>query len=282
MSAPDDALLAEADELAGLPPDEFTAARNARAKQVRTDDRELARRIGELRKPSAAAWLVNQIVRHRPDRVDELLALGAELRAAQADLDARELTRLARERRALVQAVAREAGALADELGHPVREGVLGEVAETLQAGMTDASAEAAVRSGRLIRALEAIGTDVDLDGALMAGEAASLARPVPESDAASDRAEHLVAERRRAEAEAEVAERQADEASDRLEAARAETERARRARDDLTARLEQLEAELDRAERDLHEAERGIRPLEREAASARRRAEAARAALDD
>ncbi|MDT7789635.1 MAG: hypothetical protein QOF58_8054, partial [Pseudonocardiales bacterium] len=39
-----------ADELYGLPPKEFTAARNAAAKQA--DDKDLAKAIADLRKPT--------------------------------------------------------------------------------------------------------------------------------------------------------------------------------------------------------------------------------------
>ena len=70
-----DALTAAADELYALVPEEFTAARNARAKDVKVDDRALSQRIGEFRKPSPAAWILNQLVREQPDAVDELLDL---------------------------------------------------------------------------------------------------------------------------------------------------------------------------------------------------------------
>ncbi|WP_308799041.1 hypothetical protein [Agromyces silvae] len=311
-----------ADELYGLLPDEFTAARNARAKQVRLDDRALANAVAELRRPSPAAWLVNQLVRHRADQLDELLRLGEQLQAAQADLDAASLTALARERRKVVGALARDAGRLADELGNAVRGPVLDEVAETLQAGMTDASAATAVRSGRLVRGLEAIGTEVDLDGAVAGGIAprggASRAtsrrtEPAPpdevgerrarkrqeehesererearersEREAAErERAERARAERRADEAEARAvtAEQAAAEASDRLDAAHEAADRAAATRDDLEAQLRELESRLTAAERDLAEAERAVRPLEREHDRAARAAEEARAAADE
>ncbi|MDR5699685.1 hypothetical protein [Agromyces aerolatus] len=317
----DDALAEVADELYGLPPDEFTAARNARARRLKIDDRVLAKTVSELRRPSPAAWLVNQLVRHRADQLDELLQLGAQLQAAQADLDAASLTALARERRKVVSALARDAGRLADELGNPVRGAVLDEVAETLQAGMTDASAADAVRSGCLVRGLEAIGTEVDLEGAVAGGIEARAgagrstsrrAAPAPDEvgarrarkrqeeheserereareraereEAERERAERARAERRAAEAEerAVTAERAAAEASDRLDEAHEGADRAAAARDDLETQLRDLESRLAAAERRLADAERAVRPLEREHDRAARAAEEARSAADE
>src|SRR6478735_4794190 len=47
-------------ELYSLPPDDFTAARNARAA---ASDRALAARVKTLRKPTAAAWAVDLLAR---------------------------------------------------------------------------------------------------------------------------------------------------------------------------------------------------------------------------
>jgi hypothetical protein len=308
-----------ADELYALLPDVFTAARNARAKRMRLDDRELAKAVAELRRPSPAAWLVNQLVRHRPDQLEQLLQLGEQLREAQADLDAATLTALARERRKVVGALARDAGRLAAELGNEVRGPVTDAVAETLQAAMTDSSAADAVRTGRLVRGLEAIGTEVDLDGAVAGGSeprsktsARSTRTPArdevaerrerkrreeAESDEereAREREEAKQAERERAareraeraaakaEERAVAAEQAAAEASARLDDAHAAADRAAETRDDLEAQLRELESRLSAAERDLADAERAVRPLERDHDRASRAADEARAAADE
>jgi hypothetical protein len=55
---------AEAERLYGLPLDEFTAARDARARELRRDgEREKAAEVAALRKPVLAAWLVNMLAR---------------------------------------------------------------------------------------------------------------------------------------------------------------------------------------------------------------------------
>ncbi|MDD9205173.1 transposase, partial [Georgenia sp. 10Sc9-8] len=98
-------LLDVASELYGLRPTEFTQARNERARKLRADgDRDLARAVTALRKPSVAAWTVNMIVRHMAERVEDLLELGAQLRAAQDNLDATQLRELNKQRRQLTAA----------------------------------------------------------------------------------------------------------------------------------------------------------------------------------
>ena len=52
---PGDALDAIAAELYCLLPDEFTAARNERGRAARGDDRDLAARIQDLKRPSPPA-----------------------------------------------------------------------------------------------------------------------------------------------------------------------------------------------------------------------------------
>jgi len=269
----DDALDDVADALYALLPDEFTSARNARANQLRADDRALAKAVGELRRPSPAAWLTNQLVRHRADELEELLQLGEQLRAAQADLDAAALTALARERRKVVGALARDAGRLADALGNAVRAPVVDEVAETLQAAMTDASAADAVRSGRLVRALEAVGTEVDLDGAVAGGtpgprRAARTGRSSSRGGAAAangDAPRDEVGARR-------ARKRQEDRETDREHAARERAEREQAERD---------RAARERAERRTAEAEARAVSAEETAAEASDRLDDAHAAAD-
>jgi hypothetical protein len=85
--ADDDDLPPGADELYGLPLEEFVAERGALAKRLRADgDREGATRVAALRKPSVAAWTVNQLVRSRRADVAAFTEAAEALRAAQAAL----------------------------------------------------------------------------------------------------------------------------------------------------------------------------------------------------
>ena len=293
----DDTFADIANELYELPPDAFTAARNARARELRGSDRALADAVGELRRPSAPAWLVNQLARRRSDELAQLLQLGEQLREAQAELDASVLVALAKERRKVVRALANDAGALAEELGHPVRGPVLDDVAATLQAAMTDAAASDAVLTGRLTRSLEAIGTEVDLTDAVAAWSGSDgstrSSRPAPRDEVGERRAKKQqkadeaeaakrAAEIAEADEKASAAEATADEASARLDDAHASVEKATSARDDVKAALQELERRLTDAERALAAAEHDVVEREREHEAAARAAETARAAAEE
>ena len=78
-------LLEIADELYGLALAEFTPARDALVKELKAEDAALARQVKTLRKPSLAAWVVNLLVRRETEQVDQVIAVGAALRQAQAE-----------------------------------------------------------------------------------------------------------------------------------------------------------------------------------------------------
>ena len=75
----------EADDLYGLPDDEFTSARDALAKRLRGEKRrEEADAVKALRRPSVAAAAINRAVREHG--ADDLLAAGEALREAHEAL----------------------------------------------------------------------------------------------------------------------------------------------------------------------------------------------------
>ena len=78
-----DPLAREQLKLYGLPQAEFTAARNARAKELRKDDPELAATVAALPKPTAAAAALNELVREDPSEARALIQSGKRLREAQ-------------------------------------------------------------------------------------------------------------------------------------------------------------------------------------------------------
>jgi DNA repair exonuclease SbcCD ATPase subunit len=96
-------LLAVAEELYGLPLAEFTAARDARARELK--GKPLAAPVKALRKPSTAAWVVDLLVRRENDQVAQMLEVGQALRAAQDGMDAAALRELTRQRRKLTAAL---------------------------------------------------------------------------------------------------------------------------------------------------------------------------------
>lgn len=287
-----DGLTEAADALYALVPEEFTAARNARAADAKGGDPALAKRIAALRRPSPAAWIVNRLAREQADRLGDLVGLGGELAEAQASGDGRAMTALAAERREVVGDLVRAAVALADGADRAPSRAVLDEVEQTLVAATVSEEAGAAVRSGRLVRALQAVGFDVDVDGAV-AGEASAVAPPARRSNGRADGAAGAAAEEPAAEepaaeaADAELraardrAEAAAEEARERAEDARRTLAAAEERLDAATRRLEELRGERDELERRLDELRDELAEADREARSARREHESAAHASD-
>jgi archaellum component FlaC len=179
------ALLEVADELYALTLAEFTPVRDARAKELKSADAELSKQVRALRKPSVAAWVVNLLVRHEPEQVEQVLAVGAALREAQASLAGEELRALTRQRRQLTAAVTTQARAVAREQGTRVTDSVAEQVEATLTAAMVSEECARAVRSGLLVAALATTGVDdVDVAAALAAPEALGFSATPRETEA--------------------------------------------------------------------------------------------------
>ena len=175
------------DELYALAPAEFTARRSALAAQARTEgDRALAAAITALRRPTAAAWLVNRLARHRPELLAELAELAERLRTAHRDLAGDQLRELSARRQSLVRSLADAAGELA---GSAPSAAVLEQFTQTLEAAMADPDAEAAVRSGQLTTALFYSGFGgVDLTDAVATPARPRHLRSVPDTAGRTDR----------------------------------------------------------------------------------------------
>ena len=75
------------EDLYGLPLERFTEERNALAKTLRREGRrDEAAEVSKLRKPSVAAWAVNQLVRTQRRDVAALFEVGDALQQAQSRL----------------------------------------------------------------------------------------------------------------------------------------------------------------------------------------------------
>lgn len=265
-----------ASELYALPPKEFTAARDARAKSL--EDAALVSEVRALRKPLLAAWVVNLFAREQAGALGRALDLAAELREAQDELDARALTSLNRQRRTLVRALAQQASAHADDRGEKISQATTDAVEQTLNAAMFHADAAIAVASGRLIRPLDASGVDAEELADAVAGHLEMT--PVPTSERPADE----VAARRERKA-AEVEARAADAALAQAERALEEAERKWAAAQEraglLRDRAEHLEAELEAVRKDVERLRSADDALNAERLEARDRVEEARRAAE-
>jgi hypothetical protein len=140
-----------ADQLYALSPREFTAARDARAKEAKeAGDKDAAAGIKALRKPTVTAWLANQLVRQHADEVRALLELGVALREATATLSGPQLRVLSRQRNDVVRALVRKARRLAADAGQAVSEDVARGLEETLNAALADPAQAELLLEGRL------------------------------------------------------------------------------------------------------------------------------------
>jgi hypothetical protein len=265
------ALLALADELYGLPLPEFTPARDARSRELKKSEPELAAAVKALRKASVAAWVVNLLVRREADQVGQVLGVGAALREAQDSLAGDELRALTRQRRQLTGAVTARARAVAAESGQRVTQAVADQVEATLTAAILDEGCARAVRSGLLVNALAATGVDaVDLGSAVALPEAlgftatprAAEAAPRPElhvvPDPEADRKALAAARAELEEAEAELADAAADleDVTARVHDLEARGLQVQGEIDELRRRLADLESQAEEVDEDLDEAE--------------------------
>lgn len=281
-------LLEVADDLYGLPLDQFTQSRNTRAKEA---DGPVAGQIRALRKPSAAAWVVNQLVRRHRTEVQSLLELGQSLRDAQDELDRDTLTSLGQQRRKVVAALARRATDVAIAHGQAVAPATVTEVEQTLQAAMTDPLAGDALRTGRLLRGLTVSGFEpVDLTDAVAADAGTLPDGTAPDgtgrSEASGTTTSRTARPSRQERREQELAEAtaKATETADwarEAENALAGIDRARAAvdarRHGVEQSAERLRRELAVLDEELATADAESRDLDRERESAARTARSAR-----
>lgn len=269
--ADDDAALDEvAVELYALPPAEFTAARNARAGLAAP---ALAKRLKALRKPTVSAWAVNLLA--RDGQLADAVELSAALREAQEDLDAAELSRLSRQRRQLVAALAKQAAGLAEEAGGTLSAAARDDVAATINAAVMDAAAAAAVLTARLVKPLEAGDIDLATLADAVGGSLPGAVPAPPRDDLAERRA------RRAAEKAAREAERLANEAEREFARVDARRAKAQERIDHVRERIDDLRRDLAALEDDERAAVEKFDGLERERSEAAARAREAAAASE-
>lgn len=271
-----DPLLAEAEALYALPLADFTPARDARVKALKKDDPDLSAAVKALRKPTLAAWVVNVLVRHETEQVEQVLAVGTALREAQASLDGEELRALTRQRRQLTAAVTTQARGVAAGLGVKVTQAVADQVEATLTAAMVDEECSRAVRSGLLVAPLAATGVDaVDLGAAVATPDALGFAA-APAAAAPEARPELHVVPDPDADAKAVAA------AQEALDAAEEEVGEATSELAEATAAVEQLEARSLQVQAGIDELKRKLAELEDEAEEVDEELDEAESARDD
>jgi len=271
-----------------LPLGEFTAVRNALAKQLqKKGDNDAADEVKALPKPSASAWAVNQLFAREPEGMRSLLAAGERARKAlQHTLTAGDAETLRgalqEEREQRDKLRKRAAEILSEDLRAPSQE-ILDRITVDLDAlALSPGAAEEAER-GWLSQDLEPPGFEV----------LAGMQFAAPQPDRRGLRLVPSPSEKK--EAEKKPAEKPAskppaeDAAREREEARRRERiERAQEKADRLAAEADALRRDAEKAEKEAAEAELAAKEATRRAGLARedadrirRRAERAAADAD-
>jgi hypothetical protein len=182
----------EIDRLYQLPPADFTAARNALAKEAGADGAG----IRALAKPPLAAWAVNQVYWKRRDVYDALIAASNDLRKLhKAVLSGRhaDIREAGRTHDAAVDAALKAAIAILRDDGHPATDATRQAIVTTLRALPSDES------PGRLTRTLQPGGFE------MLAGLSIAGTRPRTDTDAHGERARGKAQVHRLRDAEAAI-----------------------------------------------------------------------------
>jgi hypothetical protein len=225
------------DELYGLPLEEFTEARNRLVRKLQDrGEKESASQVRSLRKPSLAAWAVNQLARRHPDELKELMDLRDKLASANASA----FRSASADQRKLVAALTDHARSiLEEESGHSASRSTIDAIGKTLLAGGTEADRDL-ILSGRLTRELAPSGFE-GLPG---------LGTALPEEETEGDRGVDARSAQRAEDLSrgAEEAEREAERVQVQADAARREAEGLERSAARARARAEEARAKADDA----------------------------------
>lgn len=286
-SAPLEAAL---DELYGVDASEFVPVRKRLAGELRSSgDAAAAKTLLAARRPTTAAWALNQLARREPARVDAFLECSQDLEAAQlGELEGgRDAIRTAT--RAQRDALAAVTDAALAALGDRATEAYRSQIQATLQAAGADPSVGEQLRRGRFVRELSGatgfsgfggLSLVPDLEPSV---EPKSKSKPsaAPKSKSKPDRAPKpdraaSEAAARAAEAERRRVEREraaGAEAAQRLVAAEHEAQGAQDEADLAEAAAAEIHARIDELTRDLDAARRNAHATDERAARTGREA---------
>jgi hypothetical protein len=230
------------DQLYQLPLEEFTAARNALAK----DAGDRAAEVKKLEKPNLAAWTVNQLYWRERKLYDEVIKAAERMRTVYKQMLAGKSADV-RGAEDIHQEALKEAKQAARRIlengGHPNPDTVMMPVAETLDALPGED------RPGRLTKPLRRMGFNV-LEGVPISAKAGPIKpRPEKKPQAARDQTPR---ERKASEAE----EREMAMARERLRFAEAAEREAEASLERATRAVERAERTRERVEREFKEAQ--------------------------
>jgi hypothetical protein len=148
------------ESLYGLPLDSFTRERDRRVKQLRSEGkRDAADALASLRKPTAAAWAINQLARKHARLVDLLLDASHRLVDAQrTGKTGDELSRVNRRQREAIDKLVHAAREL---LADRASEQTIRHVTETLRAASLTEEGRELLARGEVTQPISTTGWDI-------------------------------------------------------------------------------------------------------------------------
>ncbi len=270
--------------------EEFVPTRDDLVRKARSSgDRELASKIAVARKPTVAAWLINQVAREYPDDLTALAELSDALRGAHQQLAADRLRTLSQQRNELLRTIDDRTLRVARRAKMTVTDQVAEQVREAFTAAVLDQDVLADLRTGRLSTVPDA---DANAgwptwDG-IPATTPATPARPKPSAAPPKKKSTKDEEEaRRRAAAERRAAlRREAEEDAEEAESALAEAEAAlsaaKQRAEDADAELAAARSRVEQARFEQRTAKQAAAAAQHEYEQAERSARAARRTVTD
>ena len=242
------------DELYGVPPKDFSSARNAKAAALKAAGRDAeALAVRQMTKPSPFLWAANQLARRDPDRVARFVEVVRQVRRSQLR-DPRTAAEGMQTIRAELNGLTARATETLAAAGYRVPASSAARISNTVLAAAVDADRVDDLRHGRLTAELPAPGFEV-LAG-VAPGRTLQLVRGGKSPERSSDQS----------------AARRAEEQAERARHAR-EAEARRREAEERAAAAARASDEVRELERQLADARRKLRSAQRDADAAAERA---------
>lgn len=256
----------EVDALFKLPLSEFTGARNDLAATLKRGGRpDDANSVKALAKPSASAWVVNQLYWIHRAEFDRLLAAGRGIGQAQASGKMADMRGLLDARREALTQLSELASALLRDAGHSPTPDAIHRVTTTLEAVSAYASLPDGPILGRLTRDLDPPG--FDSLASFLAGAVAAKAKEEPArvAPAQEEKSSGGTATHKKAPIPADIEKQNKFEEAlqARIAAARASLQDAERLLDEATVKSGQMGAAREKAHTEANEAETELQELE-------------------
>jgi hypothetical protein len=242
------------DELYGVELDEFISTRRRLAKELKdAGDKETSAVLAAARKPTVAAWVLNQLARQERKQIDLLLDAGHRLGQGQAALlrgEGQASFDSARkaEKSALV-ALTRAAHSLLQQHG-AMSQNTLSQVTESLRAAAVSDDGRQLLATGRFVKPFEG-GGGFDVLAAIA---------PTPRANASPQQEARDEAKLRKAETDLRSAKQRQRRLEQQLATAEQRREKLSGELDKAAARAEELRASVKDAAAATAEAERKLR----------------------